>query len=142
VPELTGTAFNLFPADMWLRRRVYCLVSHRRFDNFMLFCIFLSCCAMVYEHPDLQPGAVDTRILYWLDIGLTAFFSAECLLKMFAYCVRRYLAENSNKVRCRRCSLSSCSCQVHVSVCRGAVFAGSVQTVLNNAPGRCRHSPV
>lgn len=100
VPELAGKSFKLFPVDMWLRRRVYVMVSHQRFENFMLFCIFLSCGAMVYEHPQLKPDALDTRLLWWLDIVLTSFFGAECLLKMFAYCAMQYLKENSNKVCC------------------------------------------
>eukprot|EP00892_Ulva_mutabilis_P003109 jgi/Ulvmu1/1279/UM011_0003.1 len=100
VPKLTGKAFNVFPADMWLRRKVFVLVTNGWFDHFMLFCIFLSCCAMVYEHPGLKPGALDTRILQWLDIVLTALFGAECLLKMFAFSVRQYLIQNSNKLDC------------------------------------------
>lgn len=100
VPKLAGKSFKIFPADMWLRRHVYAMVSNQTFENFMLFCIFLSCSAMVYEHPKLQPGALDTRLLRWLDIGLTSIFGAECLLKMFAYCALQYLKENSNKVCC------------------------------------------
>lgn len=113
VPELAGKSFNLFPAGMWLRRRVYGIVSHQQFDNFILLCIFLSCCAMVYEHPQLEPGALDTRILSWLDIVLTAIFGAECLLKMFAYCVRRYLQEHSNKV-------CNCCCRLWLVVAEAA----------------------
>lgn len=138
-PPLTGLSCYLFGPHLPARVWTYRLVTHQRFDNFIMLCIFLSCCSMVYEHPRMEPGARDTNILFWTDVALTSCFTMECLLKMFAFGVLPYLKSHSNKA-CRfpspaiataAAQLSSTRC---CSVRRGFRLAMYAASRATNAP--------
>lgn len=108
-----GHSFGIFPPNWPPRRAVSRLVEHPHFDNFMFLCIAVSCCFMVYEHPRLKPGDLDTAVLYWGDMVLTGFFGIEVVLKMFVFGLLPYFESHTNKV---------CFCfqqfrQSHVSHC-------------------------
>lgn len=95
---MLGKSCFLFSEDNAVRVWIYDIVTSNAFDYFMFTFIAISCGAMVYEHPRLVPGAVDTQVLYWLDVVLTSIFGVECLLKIVAFGFRHYVERHANKV--------------------------------------------
>lgn len=110
-----GYSFGVFPPDWPPRRVVFTIVEHRYFDNAMSFCVALSCALMVYEHPALQPGALDTTIVHYGDISLTLIFGLEIVLKMFALGAVPYLKVHTNKVR-HKLTVHARNC-MHCMIC-------------------------
>ena len=98
-PPLEGKSFGVLSPDNPIRKWLYSVITTQLFDNCMFFFIAISCVAMIYEHPGLKPGSLDTTILQWLEITLTIIFGAECLSKMIAFGFFPYLKRHSNKVR-------------------------------------------
>lgn len=64
-PPLEGISLWLLSPDSLARMWLYDMVTDRRFDWAMNLLILLNCVAMAYEHPGLEPGALDTLVLYW-----------------------------------------------------------------------------
>ncbi len=60
------------------RRIIYKLVINKWFDYFMFFIIVLNCVTMAYEHPHLDPKALDGQLLYWrCVVGGSEMFSVS-----------------------------------------------------------------
>jgi hypothetical protein len=54
------------------------------FENSVMTAIFVSSLLLALEHPNDVPGTTRYEVLKWFDIILTAFFTAEMLVKMVA----------------------------------------------------------
>ena len=106
-PPLMGTSLWLLREDALLRLWLYDAVTSPAFDYVMTALILLNCVAMAYEHPRMDPEALDSRILYWRWAPLAGpahRAGPACLTRVMQGC---------SKPRDRACLLQSAMCSTH-----------------------------
>ncbi|KXZ47565.1 hypothetical protein GPECTOR_34g724 [Gonium pectorale] len=96
--EGTGKSFWIWDEDHPTREKAYRLVTDKRFEYLMFGLILLNCMAMAMENPYITPGSSMEKALVWSNVGFTALFSVEALLKMFAYTFVAYIKRITNQV--------------------------------------------
>jgi hypothetical protein len=60
-------------------------VTHRYFDPFILVLIVISSILLAIDNPLDDPESQKVNVLAILDVIITSFFIAECVLKIIAY---------------------------------------------------------
>jgi len=95
-PPLEGRALLLFGPDNVMRARMYQVATSKTFEYIMFAFIVLSCVAMIYEHPAIEPGSTEESVLWWIEIVLTSVFGVEVVLKVVAFGFLPYIRRVTN----------------------------------------------
>jgi hypothetical protein len=95
-PPLEGRALLLFGPDNVMRARMYQVATSKTFEYIMFAFIVLSCVAMIYEHPAIEPGSTEDSVLWWIEIVLTSVFGVEVVLKVVAFGFLPYIRRVTN----------------------------------------------
>jgi hypothetical protein len=91
-------AFWYFDEDDPVRVWVYNHIVTTRYDIAMLVIILANCICMALEGPRVVQDSTLGQTLRWSDVGFTAIFGVEVLLKCFAFTFRLYIKEVTNQV--------------------------------------------
>ena len=86
-----GRAWGLLSTDNAFRRQCYALATSRALELFMFAVIIANCAMMTLERPTLPSESLLGKILQWSDVGFTALFGIEMLVKMTAFTPLQYL---------------------------------------------------
>ena len=81
---LETRSFMIFSSKGCLRKQCVRITKADWFDSMVMAAIFVSSFLLAIEHPNDMSGTTSYRVLKWFDIILTAFFTAEMLVKMIA----------------------------------------------------------
>eukprot|EP00746_Dinoflagellata_sp_MGD_P164295 gnl/MRDRNA2_/MRDRNA2_92848_c0_seq1.p1 gnl/MRDRNA2_/MRDRNA2_92848_c0~~gnl/MRDRNA2_/MRDRNA2_92848_c0_seq1.p1 ORF type:complete len:1567 (+),score=269.87 gnl/MRDRNA2_/MRDRNA2_92848_c0_seq1:537-4703(+) len=68
----------------FLRTRCMKIVSHKKFDNFILVCIVISSLSMAISNPTWDPNHIKSVFLEYVGAVFQYIFTVEMVLKMFA----------------------------------------------------------
>jgi len=93
-----GKALWLVGPTNQLRRLTMRFISHKGFDQFILFCILLSSILLAIERPGIQDD--ERHILTIANLTLNCIFIAELLVKVFALSFKHYIASGWNRLDC------------------------------------------
>ena len=77
-----GKSLYLFSSTIPLRRFCNTLTNYWVFDAVIILLILVSTITLAFEHPMEDPNSEMMEILKKIDIGMTAIFSLEALLKI------------------------------------------------------------
>ena len=97
--KLTGYAWWFIGPENRFRLLMLRMTSSDLFEYVMFFMILLSCIAMTFERPSIQPGSFEDTMLFYLDACFTAVFGLEFLMKSIALSFSVYIQTLTNKVR-------------------------------------------
>uniref|UniRef100_A0A8C0IXF0 Voltage-dependent L-type calcium channel subunit alpha n=1 Tax=Chelonoidis abingdonii TaxID=106734 RepID=A0A8C0IXF0_CHEAB len=84
VPMPEASAFFIFSPTNKIRVLCHRIVNATWFTNFILLFILLSSVSLAAEDP-IQPESFRNQVLGYFDMGFTAVFTVEIVLKMTAY---------------------------------------------------------
>ena len=79
---LYGRSLYIFGGDNCLRRLCQTITSNRIFDFVIILLIVVSTCTLAFEHPLEDPHSEKMKLLDQIDLGMTAIFCLEALLKI------------------------------------------------------------
>ena len=96
--KLTGYAWWFIGPENPFRLLLMRMTSSDLFEYAMFFMILLSCIAMTFERPSIQPGSPEETMLFYLDAFFTVVFGLEFLMKSIALSFSVYIQTLTNKV--------------------------------------------
>ena len=91
-------ALGLFAKNHNVRQMAIRLAESMNLDDAVMVCIFLSCIAISFETPAMDPDSDEAKFLWVCGLVFTLVFTLECVIKVVAWGPSTYLDSGWNRL--------------------------------------------
>ena len=84
-PKIYGISLSLFSQKSKFRQLCFKIVTNPKFDYAIIFVIIVSGIQLALENPLNDPKGMLISVLTYIDIGTTAIFAVEALMKIITF---------------------------------------------------------